>query len=244
MTAQRNPEQMKILMQFFKTGKGEYGEGDQFLGLKTPQTREFVKRYYKDINLNDLDVLITNPYHEIRLCGLLILVEKFLKLMPKKNGADSVENITKRDEIINKYLDLSTYANNWDLVDLTAPKLVGNWYFIKSMIAEEEKERIIDTFAASENLWQRRISMVFTWTTTRLNHPELALKYALVHLADKHDLMQKAVGWMLREVGKICSEDILREFLNDHYNEISRTSLRYAIEKFDERERQYWLQKS
>ena len=111
------------------------------------------------------------------------------------------------------------------------------------MITDDEKTQIVDNLAHSKNLWQRRISMVFSWWTSRQNRPDIALKYALIHLYDKHDLMQKAVGWMLREVGKNCSYDLLREFLEDNYSRISRTSLRYAIEKFDEKERKYWLEK-
>jgi 3-methyladenine DNA glycosylase AlkD len=241
MTALKNDSQRAVLMRFFKTGKGEYGEGDMFLGLKNPQTRAFVKKYFQETELSELDSLIHNPYHEIRLCGFLIMVEKFSKLLTRKNS--SLDDIWKRDEIIQKYLDNLEYANNWDLVDLTAPKLLGRWYFLPSTVTAAEKESITDSLASSSNLWKKRVSMVFTWATTREKHPETALKYAIVHLGDPHDLMQKAVGWMLREVGKICSQDLLREFLADHINNMSRTTLRYAIEKFDEKERRYWLDK-
>lgn len=239
MTALKDETQRKNLMRFFKTGKGEYGEGDEFLGLRCPQTREIVKKYYKETSLEDVEILVKNSFHEIRLCGFLILVEKYAKVKDK----NPMEKILKRDEIIRLYLKNSEYANNWDLVDMTAPKLLGKWFLDKSMVSDEEKTQIVDNLAYSKNLWQRRISMVFSWWTSRQNRPDIALKYALIHIGDKHDLMQKAVGWMLREVGKNCSYDLLREFLEDNYQRLSRTSLRYAIEKFDEKERKYWLER-
>ena len=239
MTALKDEIQRKNLMRFFKTGKGEYGEGDEFLGLRCPQTREIVKKYYKETSLEEAETLIKNTFHEIRLCGFLILVEKYAKIKEK----NPVDKMLKRDEIIRVYLKNSEFANNWDLVDMSAPKLLGKWFLEKSMITDDEKTQIVDNLAHSKNLWQRRISMVFSWWTSRQNRPDIALKYALIHLSDKHDLMQKAVGWMLREVGKNCSYDLLREFLEDNYSRISRTSLRYAIEKFDEKERKYWLEK-
>lgn len=239
MTALKDETQRKNLMRFFKTGKGEYGEGDEFLGLRCPQTREIVKKYYKETSLEDVEILVKNSFHEIRLCGFLILVEKYAKVKDK----NPMEKILKRDEIIRLYLKNSEYANNWDLVDMTAPKLLGKWFLDKSMVSDEEKTQIVDNLAYSKNLWQRRISMVFSWWTSRQNRPDIAIKYALIHLGDKHDLMQKAVGWMLREVGKNCSYDLLREFLEDNYQRLSRTSLRYAIEKFDEKERKYWLER-
>jgi 3-methyladenine DNA glycosylase AlkD len=239
MTALKDETQRKNLMRFFKTGKGEYGEGDEFLGLRCPETREIVKKYYKETSLEDVEILVKNSFHEIRLCGFLILVEKYAKVKDK----NPMEKILKRDEIIRLYLKNSEYANNWDLVDMTAPKLLGKWFLDKSMVSDEEKTQIVDNLAYSKNLWQRRISMVFSWWTSRQNRPDIAIKYALIHLGDKHDLMQKAVGWMLREVGKNCSYDLLREFLEDNYQRLSRTSLRYAIEKFDEKERKYWLER-
>ena len=243
MTALKNEEQMKNLMRFFKTGKGEYGEGDLFLGLKNPQSREFVKKYYKDVPLTEIETLLRHPYHEIRFCGFMILVEQFLKLIPKKGFANDIDRMSQRDQIMQIYLNNSTFCNNWDLVDLSAPKLLGKWYFLESSVSQIEKEAIVERYSHSANLWQRRISMVFTWSTTREKHPEIALRQALIHLPDKHDLMQKAVGWMLREVGSVCSKDILREFLEDNYSRMSRTTLRYAIEKLDANERKYWLER-
>jgi 3-methyladenine DNA glycosylase AlkD len=126
-------------------------------------------------------------------------------------------------------------------VDLTAPKIIGNWIVEKTLMQLPDKEDVIQRLAESDNLWQKRISMVFTWTTSRHNLPEYAIKYAKFHLADTHDLMHKAVGWMLRELGKNYSMDALREFLADHRNQMHRTTLRYAIEKMDEKERQHWM---
>ena len=239
MTSMRDEVQKENLMRFFKTGEGQYGEGDEFLGLRSPQTREIVKKYYNKAELSEVELLVKNKFHEIRLCGFLILVEKYAKIKDKK----PLDKMLKRDEIIRVYLKNSEFANNWDLVDMSAPKLLGKWFVDPSHISEEEKINIIDNLAYSKNLWQRRISMVFSWWTTRQNRPDIAFKYALIHIGDKHDLMQKAVGWMLREVGKNCSYDLLREFLEDNYSRLSRTSLRYAIEKFDEKERKYWLEK-
>ena len=239
MIASADDIQREVLMQFFKTGEGEYGEGDKFLGLKNPQTRAFVKAN-KDLDFEDVKCLIDSEYHEVRLCGFLILVERYHKLQSARLLND-INSMAERDAIANFYVANSKQANNWDLVDLTAPKIIGNWIVEKTLMQLPDKEDVIQRLAESDNLWQKRISMVFTWTTSRHNLPEYAIKYAKFHLADTHDLMHKAVGWMLRELGKNYSMDALREFLADHRNQMHRTTLRYAIEKMDEKERQHWM---
>jgi len=239
MLAAGDDTQREILMQFFKTGEGDYGYGDKFLGLKNPQTRSFVKKY-QDLNMEEIQTLVDSEYHEVRLCGFLILVEKYQKLQSVKLLHD-INSMAERDAIADFYVANSTRANNWDIVDLTAPKIIGSWIVDRTLVSLPDKEDVIQSLAESDNLWQKRISMVFTWMTSRHNMPEYALKYAKFHLKHPHDLMHKAVGWMLRELGKCCGMEILRDFLADHRNQMHRTTLRYAIEKMDEKERRYWM---
>lgn len=237
METLRNEEQRQVLMRFFKTGKGQYGEGDEFLGLKVPQTREVV-RQVSDLPLTEIPELLTNRYHEIRLCGLLLLVDKFEKKATKKLYSNPAA-LQTRDEIVTMYLHYADYANNWDLVDLSAPKIIGHWLMLPSQLGD--KTAIVDALAESDSLWRKRISMVCTWTTSRMGAPSYCLRYAEMHLHHPHDLMHKAVGWMLREMGKQCDMDLLRDFLHRHVHEMPRTTLRYAIEKMSADERHYWM---
>ena len=208
MESMRDERQREVLMRFFKTGEGEYGEGDEFLGLKVPQTREVAKEA-KSLPLEEVPELLTNRWHEVRLCGLLILVAKF-EALSKKKLADDAEAIRKRDAILQMYLDYAEQANNWDLVDLSAPKILGRWLLLPTNLSE--------------------------------GYPSWCLRYAEIHLQHPHDLMHKAVGWMLREMGKNVSMDLLREFLRQHVQEMPRTTLRYAIEKMDAGEKRYWME--
>ena len=226
-------------MGFFKTGPGEYGYGDEFLGLKVPQTREVVKNIWKDLPLSEVPELLMSKWHEVRLCGLLILVAKFEKLATKRLLHDA-EAIKKRDEILAMYLQYAERANNWDLVDLSAPKILGA-SLLSPKKGEDWKRQVLDELAASDNLWKQRMSIVCTWKTSQMGDPSWCLRYAEIHLHHPHDLMHKAVGWMLREMGKRCSMDLLRDFLRQHAHEMPRTMLRYAIEKMSEEERQYWM---
>jgi len=237
MQSLRNEHQRIQLMRFFKTGIGDYGEGDEFLGLTVPQTRLVVLQA-RDMPLRELPTLLTNKYHEVRLCGFLILVYKFERLSSKRliNDPKSIED---RDCIVSLYLKYSTYANNWDLVDLSAPKILGHWLLLPSHLGN--KRSIVDSLAYSNNLWQQRISMVCTWKTTQQGDPSWCLRYAEIHLHHPHDLMHKALGWMLREMGKRVDMNLLRDFLRQNVCEMSRTSLRYAIERMSEDERHYWL---
>jgi len=249
MESMRNERQREVLMRFFKTGEGEYGEGDEFLGLKVPQTRQIVKEA-KGLPLEEVPELLTNRWHEVRLCGLLILVAKF-EMLCKKKLAEDKEAIRKRDEILMLYLDHAEYANNWDLVDLSAPKILGRWLTLPTSLTptlmpkdnRDIWQQTIDALAFSDNLWKQRMSMVCSWMTSREGDPSWCLRYAEIHLRHPHDLMQKAVGWMLREMGKNVSMDLLREFLRQHVHEMPRTTLRYAIEKMDDEERRYWMER-
>ena len=238
MESLQNEKQREVLMRFFKTGPGEYGEGDEFLGLKVPQTRQIVKLAVRDTPLDEVPELLMSRWHEVRLCGLLMLVEKFGKLTTKRL-VDNEDAIQQRDEIVKMYLQHAEQANNWDLVDLSAPKILGHWLLLPSRLGD--KHEIMDDLAASPCLWKQRMSMVCTWKTTQAGDPSWCLRYAEWHLHHQHDLMHKAVGWMLREVGKRCSMDLLRQFLERHAHEMPRTALRYAIEQMTDDERKYWM---
>ena len=259
MESLRNEEQREILMRFFKTGPGEYGFGDEFLGLKVPQTREVVKAACsltsdrEPLTISEVPELLMNRWHEVRLCGFLILVAKFEKLATKRLENDA-EAIKKRDEIVTTYLQYAEQANNWDLVDLSVHKILGHWLLLPTNLSPlptsprggdslqiAYKRQVLDELAYSDNLWKQRMSIVCSWKTSQQGDPSWCLRYAEIHLHHPHDLMHKAVGWMLREMGKRCSMDLLREFLHQHAHEMPRTMLRYAIEKMPERERQEWL---
>ena len=241
MESQRDENQRRILMRFFKTGEGEYGEGDEFLGLKVPQTREIVKLVWKVLPLSEVPVLLTNRWHEVRLCGLLVLVAKFEKAATKRLENDD-NAIRTRDEILTMYLKYAEYANNWDLVDLSVHKILGHWLLLPTNLGDSEyKRRVVDELAQSTCLWKQRMSMVCSWKTSQQGDPSWCLRYAEIHLHHPHDLMHKAVGWMLREVGKRVSMDLLRDFLRRHAHEMPRTALRYAIEKMSPDERNYWM---
>ena len=241
MESLHNEKQRKILMVFFKTSPGEYGEGDEFLGLKVPQTREIVKAVAKDFALSEAPELLMSRWHEVRLCGLLILVSKFEKLATKRLE-HAPDAIVKRDEILSLYLKYAERANNWDLVDLSVHKILGHWLLLPSNLGDRDyKIKVLDELAASPCLWKQRMSIVCSWKTSQLGDPSWCLRYAEIHLHHPHDLMHKAVGWMLREMGKRVSMDLLRDFLRQHAHEMPRNMLRYAIEKMSETERKAWM---
>lgn len=227
-----NPEQRKVLMGFFKTGKGQYGEGDEFLGLKVPETRAFVKEY-RNLPLKEVLTLLKSKWHEVRLCGFLILVDQY-----NRKGATSQD----KEKILKLYLANARNANNWDLVDLSCYKILGRW-LVESDVTKEEKLRLMDKLANSDNLWEQRISMVSTMATLKAHDTSYTIRYAKHHLGHKHDLMHKAVGWLLREMGKQCGMDELIDFLSNHATAMPRTALRYAIERMDKKEREYWMKK-
>ena len=241
MESLRDDKQRANLIRFFKTGPGQYGEGDEFLGLKVPQTREIVKAVAHDYPLVKVPELLMSQWHEVRLCGLLILVWKFEKLATKRL-TDDADAIAKRDEILTMYLQYAERANNWDLVDLSAPKILGHWLMLPSNLGDRDyKIKVLDELAASPCLWKQRMSIVCSWKTSQMGDPSWCLRFAEIHLHHPHDLMHKAVGWMLREMGSRISMDLLRDFLRQHASTMPRTALRYAIEKMSETERKEWM---
>lgn len=241
MESLRNDKQRRILMRFFKTAPGEYGYGDEFLGLKVPQTREVVRLAAPDFPLSEVPELLMSRWHEVRLCGVLILVDKFERLATKRLTNDP-KAIRGRDEIVSLYLKYAERANNWDLVDLSVHKILGHWLLLPSILGNRDyKMNVLDELAATSCLWKQRMSMVCTWKTSQQGDPSWCLRYAEIHLHHPHDLMHKAVGWMLREMGKRVSMDLLRDFLRQHAHEMPRTMLRYAIEKMSETERKEWM---
>lgn len=242
MESLRDDEQRQVLMRFFKTEPGDYGYGDEFLGLKVPQTREVVKKA-KDVPLDEIPELLMSKWHEVRLCGLLLLVSKFERLATRRL-MDEGKAIRGRDEILLLYLKYAEQANNWDLVDLSAPKILGHWLLLPTYLGDgtdDYKRQVLDELAQNQCLWKQRMSIVCTWKTSQQGNPLWCLRYAEIHLRHPHDLMHKAVGWMLREMGSRVSMDLLRDFLHRHAHEMSRTTLRYAIEKMDEAERKLWM---
>jgi len=215
-----NPEKAKLLQRFFKTGKGEYGEGDIFIGVVVPETRKVAVKH-KYLGLKDIESLLKSKIHEERLCALLLLVHNYQK------------HKEKRTEIFNFYLKNTKYINNWDLVDLSAHQIVGHFLFDKN-------KSIIYKLASSSNLWEKRISIISTFYFIKMGQFSDSLRLAEILLNDKHDLIHKAVGWMLREIGKKDLET-LECFLKFHYKSMPRTMLRYAIEKFPEKQRRAYL---
>lgn len=217
-----NPEKAKILSGFFKTGKGQYGEGDIFLGLTVPQNREIAKKYY-NASLETILELLQSPYHEFRASALFALVLQF-----KKNKDKST-----RHEIVDFYLSQTRYINNWDLVDLSCEYILGEYLL-------NHPHDILFTLSDSSNMWEQRIAIVSTLTFIRNNQFKTTLILAEKYLSHTHDLIHKATGWMLREVGKRDIET-LKNFLNTHVQNMPRTTLRYAIEKLTQEERLKYL---
>ena len=211
----------EVLQRFFKTGPGEYGEGDVFIGVKVPDLRKVAKDF-QDIATEDVIVLLESAIHEERLLALLILVRKYVK-----------GNETAKKRIYRLYLKKTKFINNWDLVDVTAHHIVGDYLMDKNKAP-------LYRLAKSEDLWERRIAILATFYFIKHGKYEETLKIAKILLTDKEDLIHKAVGWMLREIGK---RDMIFEemFLKQHYKEMPRTMLRYSIEKFPEPKRQKYL---
>lgn len=225
-----NPEDARILQRFFKTGKGEYGEGDLFLGIRVPVTRTFVKKYRKSADLNDIEKLVNSKYHEIRLAGFLLLIELF-----RQNR----KNQLKYEMILHFYIDNIGKGNNWDLVDLVAPKILGEY-----LILNKTKRYILTELASmKESLWHQRVAIVSTWTLIRNREFEEALELSKLYLNHNHDLIHKASGWMLREIGKRGGLEQLLGFLEEYAESMPRTMLRYAIEKLSDEQRIYFLTK-
>src|SRR3989339_1198379 len=215
-------KKVEILQRFFKTNTGEYGEGDKFIGIVVPDIRKVVKQNTA-LSLNEIVILLHSPVHEERLCALLILVTQY-----------KVGDIKKKKQIFQVYLKNTKYINNWDLVDLTAPNIVGAYL-------RDKPKDILSKLAKSKNLWQKRIAILATFDDIYHKKSEETLKIAKILLHDKHDLIHKAVGWMLREVRKRVDEKVLLKFLDEHYKTMPRTMLRYAIERLSEPKRLAYL---
>ncbi len=242
-----NPEKAQTSMRFFKTGKGQYGEGDQFIGITVPEIRK-VARKFIDLQLPEISKLLQSKIHEARLCALLILVKKY----PDQPA-----------QIFQFYCKHFQFINNWDLVDSSAEYIVGRHLFVNG--ARMPLRRHVSPFSRidmspwrhdsragrlpllliklskSENLWERRIAIISTFYFIKKGEPEPTFRIAEVLIHDKHDLIHKAVGWMLREVGKRISEEIEESFLKKHAATMPRTMLRYAIERFPEDKRRWYL---
>lgn len=224
MIAMRDDAQSRQLVRFFKCGKGEYGEGDRFLGLRVPQTRAVVKEYRFKASVDDARQLVGSLWHEVRLAGFLLMVEIY-----RRNK--------KSREVVENYIELIGRANNWDLVDLSAAYILGDW-----LVGHPEERTLLYELAKMDGkLWHQRVAIVATWMLIRNGEYADTFNIAEKYLTHHHDLIHKATGWMLREAGKRGGDAQLREFLERHAGSMPRTMLRYAIEKFTDDERQYYL---
>lgn len=215
------PDRAVLLARFFKTAPGQYGEGDQFLGLSMPQQHTVAKQCY-NLPINETELLVRDSYHECRMVGLLVWVNQTKK-------ASSVQ----QSEILDRYLANRQYINNWDLVDVTCPHIVG-----RAVIQGDRS--ILYNLVAENHLWSQRIAIISTFALIRVGQFSDTFALAEILLSHKHDLIHKAIGWMLREVGK-RNVDALDEFLHDHVRQMPRTALRYAIERFEPARRRYYL---
>lgn len=218
------PQNIEILQKFFKTGKGEYAEGDLFIGVRVPDQRKVAKEFYNKISLEELSEFLSSKYHEHRLTALLMLILKFEKSKEK----------SQQKEIIDFYLNHLDFINNWDLVDTSCYKILGRYCF------ENQQKKLLIDLSNSDKMWEKRIAIVGTMHYIKKGSFELTKEFAKRNLRHQHDLMHKANGWLLREMGNKNGQKLL-DFLNLHYKEMPRTCLRYAIEKLDEGLRQDYL---
>jgi 3-methyladenine DNA glycosylase AlkD len=221
LQAQANEAWAEDMRRYFKCGPGEYAEGDQFVGVRMPQLRKLVKAY-PETPMTDIETLLHSPIHEERMLALLLMVQRY------RQGDE-----TEQKRLYHCYLDSTTVINNWDLIDVTAEHIVGGWLFGRS---REPLHRL----ARSKSLWERRIAIMATFHFIKNCDFDETLKLAKLLLGDQHDLIHKAVGWMLREVGK-RDRDAEEAFLQQQYRVMPRTMLRYAIERFPEERRQAYL---
>ena len=221
LKAAAQPEKVAILSSFFKCGKGEYGEGDRFLGITVPVNRAISRLYYL-LPLDQIAAMLHSPYHEFRLGALLALVRRY-----ERCKAD-------RAQIVDFYLQNTRYINNWDLVDLSCPKIIGDY------VLTQPDAAMLMRLSRSKDMWEQRIAIVSTLTLIRANRFDTTIAIAESYLSHSHDLIHKATGWMLREVGK-RDTDTLRRFLDARHAAMSRTTLRYAIERLSPAERHHYL---
>lgn len=216
-----------ILQRFFKTGPGQYGEGDRFLGVVVPATRAVVRNHRHEAQITDVDALTASPWHEIRLAGFLMLIEIYRRQKTDDN----------RRAAVDFYLSILDRGNNWDLVDLVAPKILGDW-----IVRNPSEAAILDELAAMDgHLWHQRVAIVATMAPVRKGRHDDTLRIAGKLLDHPHDLIHKATGWLLREVGKHGGMELLLEFLDNHAAEMPRTMLRYAIERLPDTQRRHYL---
>lgn len=220
------PAKAKNSAWFFKTGPGQYGEGDQFIGVTVPEQRRVAKQF-RDLPLGELSILMKSAIHEHRMTALFILVDQFAR-------AQQRDDQTSQERIVGFYLEHRSRVNNWDLVDASAPAILGEW------LRRLEHKPMLYDLARSPDLWEKRVAMIATYTLIKAGEFKDALKVAEILVHDPHDLIQKAVGWMLREVGN-RDQTVEAEFLEQYAITMPRTMLRYAIEKFPEDKRQYYL---
>lgn len=225
MLQHADPTQVEGLMRFFKTGPGQYGEGDLFLGIKVPVTRSVVKECWKDVGFNELEECVSSTYHEVRLAALLTLVDIF---------SHNKKNADLQKQCVEFYLSHTEYINNWDLVDLTCYPLLGIW------LLDKDRSLLYDLARSGKTIWEQRIGMVSTIQFIRYGQTSDTYAIADILINHKHDLIHKAVGWLLREAGKRDADE-LRSWLEPRAHIMPRTMLRYAIEKFPESERSVWL---
>lgn len=225
MLSKADPSQVDGLSRFFKTGPGQYGEGDKFLGIKVPVTRSVVKECWKKADFKDLEVCICSEYHEVRLAALLALVEMF---------SHARKNPVFQQQCIDFYLAHTAYINNWDLVDLSCYPLLGEW------LLDKDRTLLYDLARNGKTIWEQRIGIVSTMTLIRHGQLQDTFNIADILLHHPHDLIHKAVGWLLREAGK-RDKAALESWLGPRFREMPRTMLRYAIERFPEEERLRYL---
>lgn len=227
LKALASPSQAEILQRFFKTAPGQYGAGDVFLGLKVPVTRGVIKKY-QDLELVDIKKLLASRFHEFRLAAVLILGDKY----------EAAETKAQKKKIVDFYLRQTGCINNWDLVDLSAARILGDYLWI-----DEPFRKIWEKLIKSSSLWERRIAIVSTFAFIKRGRFQETFKLSRQLLNDRHDLIHKATGWMLREVGKRVSRKELRSFLDQEIKRLPRTALRYALEHFSKGERKKYLKK-
>ena len=226
---QENKKDKKILERFFKTGEGEYGEGDVFLGIRVPKQRKIAKKYL-DLTKKEIEKLLNSKYHEFRMTGLIILIEKYQK-----------GNEKTKKQIVKTYKNNFKNINNWDLVDVSAPKIFGDY-----LLKQENKKtinKILTEMSTSKNMWERRIAIISTLTFIKNNQFKQTIKLSKKYLKDKEDLMHKATGWMLREIGK-KEKTVLINFLEENHQIMPRTMLRYSLEKLTEKEKEKYMKKN
>ena len=225
LKALANPSRAFGLQKFFQTAKGQYGEGDVFLGLTVPEVRKVAAKY-KNLSFQEIEKLTSSKFHEFRLCGLVILTLQY----------KSAKEPSEQQRIFDFYMKQAKagYVNNWDLVDVTAP-IIGAY-----LVGQKDPYPFLEKLARSKSLWERRLAIIFTFAFIRAGELDPTIEISQRLLKDEHDLIHKAVGWMLREVGKQDGQ-LLRTFLTANASQMPRTMLRYSIEKFSESERRKWL---